>query len=212
MESVLVTVGLVVRLMASPRRWGVGDVLECVQHPGDVLFIPDGWHHGVLSLGETVSFARNGDDAAPGTVWEAFLRGQAAVHQAKGSGASGRRLLLEAEVAGKEALRLAGGNCPQCWIHLGVVYSLLQKPKLEMKASRNAVELNREDPMAWMNLAFVLAEGRLFDEALSAVRAAQRLIGQPGRGVRLSYPLKLIAQSREGRDRDSLLKEATAWS
>jgi tetratricopeptide (TPR) repeat protein len=31
--------------------------LECTQRPGEVLFVPQGWHHAVVSLSETVSCA-----------------------------------------------------------------------------------------------------------------------------------------------------------
>jgi tetratricopeptide (TPR) repeat protein len=31
--------------------------LECTQRPGEVLFVPQGWHHAVISLSETVSCA-----------------------------------------------------------------------------------------------------------------------------------------------------------
>ena len=30
---------------------------ECVQRPGDVLFVPDNWGHAVLNLAPSVGFA-----------------------------------------------------------------------------------------------------------------------------------------------------------
>ena len=34
--------------------------LECVQQPGEVVYLPDGWLHGTVSLGGTAAFTHNG--------------------------------------------------------------------------------------------------------------------------------------------------------
>jgi hypothetical protein len=34
-----------------------GDVLECTQQPGDVIFVPEGWWHATLNLGEVLAVA-----------------------------------------------------------------------------------------------------------------------------------------------------------
>jgi hypothetical protein len=41
--------------------------LECVQHVGDVLYLPDGWLHATLNLRQSVSVAVNGGFSLPGT-------------------------------------------------------------------------------------------------------------------------------------------------
>ena len=46
--------------------------LECVQGPGDVLYIPDGWEHATLNLGETVSMARQSGRALLGSAQRLF--------------------------------------------------------------------------------------------------------------------------------------------
>ena len=42
-----------------PLVWDLGweSILECVQEAGDILFIPSGWHHGVLNTQESVGIA-----------------------------------------------------------------------------------------------------------------------------------------------------------
>jgi hypothetical protein len=37
------------------RRAGLN--LECTQHAGEVLFVPEGWHHGVVNLENSVGMA-----------------------------------------------------------------------------------------------------------------------------------------------------------
>lgn len=34
-----------------------GDLLECIQEPGDVLYVPTAWAHGVLNLDTSVGYA-----------------------------------------------------------------------------------------------------------------------------------------------------------
>jgi oxalate decarboxylase/phosphoglucose isomerase-like protein (cupin superfamily) len=36
-----------------------GSVFRCVQHPGDLIYVPDGWGHGVLNLGATAGWAKS---------------------------------------------------------------------------------------------------------------------------------------------------------
>ena len=40
--------------------------LECVQEPGDVVYLPDGWLHATVSLGPTIAFTRNSFDSTEG--------------------------------------------------------------------------------------------------------------------------------------------------
>jgi len=37
--------------------------LECIQEPGDVVYLPDGWLHATVSIGPTVAFTRNSYDS-----------------------------------------------------------------------------------------------------------------------------------------------------
>eukprot|EP01043_Picozoa_sp_COSAG02_P066047 COSAG02_NODE_10153_length_2007_cov_53.860063_1_plen_498_part_10 len=34
------------------------EMLECVQRPGEVLYVPEGWHHATLNYGETLAVAQ----------------------------------------------------------------------------------------------------------------------------------------------------------
>jgi hypothetical protein len=34
-----------------------GGVLECIQEPGDVMYIPEGWAHGILNLDDVVGYS-----------------------------------------------------------------------------------------------------------------------------------------------------------
>ena len=49
--------------------------MECEQHPGDVVYLPDGWLHGTVSLGTTVSFTHNGVQPADSAGHFAHLDG-----------------------------------------------------------------------------------------------------------------------------------------
>lgn len=40
-----------------PALHGAGKTLQCIQEPGDILFVPDGWAHGVVNLAESVGYA-----------------------------------------------------------------------------------------------------------------------------------------------------------
>ena len=30
---------------------------ECMQHPGEVMYVPEGWYHAVINVGDTVAVA-----------------------------------------------------------------------------------------------------------------------------------------------------------
>ena len=43
-------------------------VQECIQRAGEAIYIPAGWHHAVVNIGETVALAVQ--KSGPGGAWE----------------------------------------------------------------------------------------------------------------------------------------------
>merc|ERR1711871_1636558 len=71
-----------VNLQKSHRRWmdasaawrqdgESAEVYEVVQNVGDVVYIPEGWQHGVLHLGETVAIGQQ-RSSTPGTSYNSY--------------------------------------------------------------------------------------------------------------------------------------------
>eukprot|EP00937_MAST-01D_sp_MAST-1D-sp2_P001221 g1221.t1 len=47
--------------------------LECVQQPGEVLYVPDSWVHATVNIGETVSVSTQRHPAPDGLLWQLQL-------------------------------------------------------------------------------------------------------------------------------------------
>jgi len=198
-------------LVSEPRRFLAGDALECVQHAGDVLFVPEGWHKGSIGLGETIGFERIGVKATPGTQWEALTAAQELLDATHGEQKDGA-ILQEAENLVQKALDMAGeGHCSLCWKKLASIYAQMKRPRDEIYALRQALLQNPEDAPTWKVLARVLAVEGDIDEALVAIQTVQRLARDPGRGISLAEEIKLVAVGREGPEHHFLLEEAQLW-
>ena len=41
--------------------------MECVQRPGDIIYVPEGWYHATVNLGDTGAIARRTEEFTPGS-------------------------------------------------------------------------------------------------------------------------------------------------
>ena len=41
----------------SPKKIDRGSVFECIQQPGEVLYVPTNWYHGVINLDASIGVA-----------------------------------------------------------------------------------------------------------------------------------------------------------
>jgi hypothetical protein len=56
--------------------------LECIQHPGQVMYIPEGWHHASMSIGESVAVVhRSRTSRAQEIQFRSFVREKRAAGQ-----------------------------------------------------------------------------------------------------------------------------------
>ena len=85
--------------------------LECVQEPGDVVYLPDGWLHATVSLGPTIAFTRNSFDSTEG-VGHYYHLDQFAIAVGRADEAAALAAALAGKVPVDEAtvIMVTGGN------------------------------------------------------------------------------------------------------
>lgn len=67
--------------------------LQCIQESGDIVYVPDGWAHGMENLAETVGYVLEFDWARKPAAAKGKGKGKASEGKASTSGAEGKAKL-----------------------------------------------------------------------------------------------------------------------
>ena len=94
---------------ARSHAWSGPRPMDCVQHPGEIMYVPDGWWHAVLNLDHTVAVTQNVVGSSRfDKVWRMTRRGRpkmSAQWLAKLREAPGPRLDADAQPRGENPPR-----------------------------------------------------------------------------------------------------------
>ena len=133
--------------------------LECMQFPGEVLYVPEDWYHATINVGETVAVVGQASQPAEGTMM---------YHVYAGLDLGDRGDRQQSLAHFSEALRLAP-NHPQLFNYFGNHYK--QHAELQTAASyyRQAVASNPKYAMAWLSLGQTLSTLQRVEEAYDAL-------------------------------------------
>lgn len=138
---------------------------ECMQHAGDVMYVPEGWLHAIINLGETMAVAGQAEKTTPGTHMHAIgagmRAGDAGDHQAA------LRHYEEAvhiQPTSAQAHNLLGGALRSMGDGVGAIASFAE-----------AVRLNPLYALAWTRLGQTQLQMREYDAARHALETADRL-------------------------------------
>lgn len=149
---------------------GANKPLECVQQAGDVVYVPEGWYHATVNLGDTGAIARRPED---------FTRGSPREIGKRAANNIMRKNHDTAISLAEEAQRLSPVEGDHA-INLG--YALDSAGRLEeaSAAFQRAVELQPRNPGAYMTLGKLLNDRGDHRKAHTALTAGTELIGEAG--------------------------------
>ena len=170
--------------------------LECVQREGDVLYVPEGWYHATVNLGDTAAISGQSLLFVPGSPREVVERAGKALMYSR---------VQEAVALGEEAHRMDPREGDHL-LNLAHAYEAAGRDVEARAAVERAVELLPRNPGAYFTLGQQLNEKREWPLAEKALRRAARLVSKASldnllvRGIRaeLAKVEKGIQASREG--------------
>lgn len=109
-------------------KYGEHAVLDCIQEPGDIMYVPKFWAHGVLNLAESVGYAMEFDYAQSALTREARDQKQ---KNGKGGGESG---------GGKQGSRRGGRHGGESAANTDVGENAADLSKLRIKVLRKMLK------------------------------------------------------------------------
>lgn len=164
-------------VLTTVRRMHSADLIQCTVGPGEVLFIPEGYHHATLNLGEGVGVA--------GQVKQPLTRVQQALE--RGNAAHGRGAFAEAADAYAEAAKEMP-EAADTWYVLGLVNGKRGRYAASAAAFVRALYLEPRLAAAWSSLAYCLRLARLplmrvplLARGGSTISAGSRTLGRRAR-------------------------------
>jgi len=140
-----------------------GGVLECTQQPGDVIFVPEGWWHATLNLGEVLAVAQLSSTAHT----------DADLTTAQAAPATGGAPPSAAASAAQQAAEQAARGAAER--QLALVKQLQAVKTKMMQGARAAIAAGREPP----DMTAAVAEL----QKLQASFSAQKQVAEMGAGA-----------------------------
>ena len=144
---------------------------ECVQDPGDLLYVPEGFYHATVNLGDAVSIVHQAAQPTPGTGVHAMESAMRVASQKKTAAAlTFLRKAMEFDQSASEFWELSGMVCfqatmeptPDCTLEEAVTYFT------------RASELNPLNHEALKRLALCLMVLHRHEDAMAVVESAVR--------------------------------------
>ena len=171
---------------------------QCVQHPGEIAYVPAGWYHGTLNVGQTVSIAQQDNND----------RGIQKLYRAVVTGAPPPRRDTDFDVEALSEVAFKRGDVPiraEIVNHLGVKQFELQKLDKAEELFSLAVRINPRLGVAWKNICVVLVHQSRPHDCLHRIRAALAARTYHPEFAAVLRDCKIVA-----RDTDSVQAEADA--
>ena len=144
------------RLNASTREKDPSP-LECIQFPGDVLYIPDGWLHATVNLRRTISIARNAKSALPGTAMYFHNKAVRLMQDEHRQRRATKEELQRAEKLMRRAVEVDPTNA-HYYSQLSMALSKQQKYAAEYRAISKGLSLNKQCTSMRHNLVHSLLD------------------------------------------------------
>ena len=138
--------------------------LECVQKPGELIYIPESWWHGTINEGESTTLSVAAQLRKPATKHERDI-GKVAEYKNAGKNNKAYKLL--------QKLTKSLPNHAEAWYLLGIVYGRVRHHHLddELEAKQRANELtNARSCDVLNNLGAALVHHEKYEEAEQKLR------------------------------------------
>ena len=138
---------------------------QCVQHPGDISYVPPGWYHGTLNVGQTVSIAQQDNRD----------RGIQKLYRTVITGAPPPRRDTDFDVEALTEVAFKRDDVPiraEIVNHLGAKHFELQKLDKAEELFSLAVRINPRLGVAYMNICVVFIHQSRPHDCLNRIRAA----------------------------------------
>lgn len=145
---------------------------ECVQYPGETMYVPEDWYHATLNIGDTLALAGQSKQPFPGTLMAYVLEGLRLGELDDGGGH--RRHRKESRQQFRSALKKFP-KFAQVYNLLGNSYRGEGRNLKAKEAYEKAVEYNPLYAMAWSSLGQIQLQKHDYDSALSSLLRANEL-------------------------------------
>mmetsp|Transcript_17070 Transcript_17070/g.59759 ORF Transcript_17070/g.59759 Transcript_17070/m.59759 type:complete len:422 (-) Transcript_17070:120-1385(-) len=140
----------------APPSW------ECVQGPGETLYIPEGFYHGTVCVDDCVGIVHQAERLVQGTAFDSFVR-------SRGRDAAGNFTRVWQHL--QQAIRLDGTNSDY-WMELGVVCAEIGRWADAVECLRRALHFNPLNADARYNFAKALVKTGKRLEAVQTLLAS----------------------------------------
>ena len=158
---------------------GVNKPLECVQRAGDVIYVPEGWYHATVNLGDTAAIARRTEEFTAGSSREIGGRAITAVMHKKHD---------EAVLLAEEARQLDPREGDHS-ISLGHALDGAGRRNEARASFQRAVELMPRNPGAYLTFGKLLNQMGEHHAARGTLSEGNELINAAGKDNPLAQAL-----------------------
>jgi ribosomal protein L16 Arg81 hydroxylase len=164
--------------------------MECIQYAGDVIYVPEGWYHATVNLGDTGAIARRTEEFTPGSSRELGGRAIKAVMSQRHDAAVSLAEQAQ-EIDPKE-----GDHA----INMGHALDGAGRRSEAKAAFQRAVELMPRNPGSYLTLGKLLNEMGEYGAAGGSLSRGRGLVSAAGEDNPLAQALKdELSKSRKAR-------------